>query len=195
MKKQVVIIHGGDSFRTKEEYFRVLKKSKIDFRRYTSEKRDWKDNLRKIVGSKFDVITPEMPNKRDAKYLAWKLWFEKFIPYLSSGVVLIGHSLGGIFLVKYLSENKFPKSIRATFLIAPPHGEGTFTLPKNFRKLIKQGGSIFLYHSKDDRIVPFKNFIKYQTQLTGVTTRIFKNRGHFNQAGFPELIKDISNLS
>lgn len=51
----------------------------------------------------FKVIKPEMPNKDMARYSAWKLWFEKHLPFLDSEkLIVIGHSLGAIFLIKYL---------------------------------------------------------------------------------------------
>ncbi len=59
-----------------------------------------------------------MPNKTNAQFEEWKIWFEKFIPFLNDGVILVGHSLGGVFLAKYLSENKFPKKIGGVFLVS-----------------------------------------------------------------------------
>ena len=51
----------------------------------------------------FKVIKPEMPNKDMARYSAWKLWFEKHLPFLDSEkLIVIGHSLGAMFLIKYL---------------------------------------------------------------------------------------------
>ena len=147
-----------------------------------------------MLGRNFEIILPAMPNKNNARYAEWKLWFEKFIPHLRSGVTLIGHSLGGLFLVKYLSEKTFPKKIRAIFLVSPPRGEGDFTMPKNFKKLEKQARKIFLYHSRDDRVVPFSEFEKYRKNLGLAVARGFGRRGHFNQGKFPELVKDIRNL-
>jgi predicted alpha/beta hydrolase family esterase len=137
------------------------------------------------------VLAPDMPNKTNAKYAEWKIWFQKFISHIKPGVVLIGHSLGGLFLAKFLAVTKFPKKIRATFLVAPPYGEGDFSLPKKLQRFAAQAGKIFLYQSKDDRVVPFVNFFKYQKALPGAAGRIFTNRGHFRQPRFPELVRDI----
>ncbi|NOZ43581.1 MAG: hypothetical protein GXP45_00120 [bacterium] len=63
-----------------------------------------------------------MPNKQRADYHARKIWFEKLFPYINSSkeskLILIGHSLGAIFLAKYLSENTFPKTIDQLHLIS-----------------------------------------------------------------------------
>src|SRR3989338_1076319 len=164
MKKQVVVIHGGDTFETYEEYLNFLRGYEIDIERYKSDKSDWKPWLRQGLGGGHEVILPIMPNKTNARFDEWKIWFEKFIPFLHDGAVLIGHSLGGTFLAKYLSENKFPKKIRATLIVAAPfdtkHRQKSkslsdFILPKDLHKFDAQGGKLLLYHSKDDLTVPF----------------------------------------
>lgn len=193
-KRQVIVIHGGNSFRTHKEYISFLKKLRIDFARYRTGKKNWKGTLGAALGRKFEVVAPDMPNKMNAQYDEWKLWFRKFIPHLQRGVILVGHSLGGTFLAKYLSENTFPKKIRATLLVAPSLAAGSFVPPRNLKELEKQGGRIFLYHSRDDRVVSFAHFMEYQKRLPRTISRVFKNRGHFNQARFPELVRDIRSV-
>jgi len=202
MKQQIVIIHGGDTFNTYKEYLKFLKGWKIDFDNIKKKRTDWKDNLSKTLGEKFEVIAPKMPNKLNAKYLEWKIWFEKFIPHFNSRVILIGHSLGGIFLAKYLSENRSPKKIIALFLVSAPFDEkdtpyplGDFKLPKSLEKINQQVKKIFIYQSTDDPVVPFADFKKYQAALKNLTARILKKREHITQEKFPEIIKDIRNLS
>ncbi len=202
MKKQIFIIHGGDTFDTYEEYLAALKNRQIDFERYRTRTENWKATLPEKLGEDFEVIAPRMPNSNNAKYLEWKIWFEKFIPYLELEIILIGHSLGGTFLVKYLSENDLPKKIKATFLIAPPydihlHSSESlcdFKPPKKLNKFQNQGGKIFIYHSKDDPVIPFSNAQKYQKSLPKAELIIFKNREHFNQTDFPELVDKIKDL-
>ncbi|MEK7607523.1 MAG: alpha/beta hydrolase, partial [Patescibacteria group bacterium] len=136
----------------------------------------------------------------NAKYIEWKIWFDKIVPFIENGVIFIGHSLGGIFLAKYLSENKFPKKIRATMLVTAPHSEkfehsvADFVLPKKLKQFEKQGGEIFLYYSQDDQVVPFSNMKSYQKDLPKAHTQIFKDRGHFRQEEFPEIIEQIKKL-
>lgn len=136
----------------------------------------------------------------NAKYNEWSILFKKIAPLLKNNVILIGHSLGAIFLAKYLSENKFPKKILATLLISAPYDNnlneslGDFKLSKNLNRLSKQGGKIFLYQSRDDQVVPYNHVKKYKKALPNAIVREFKNRGHFNQTKFPELVKDIKSL-
>jgi predicted alpha/beta hydrolase family esterase len=199
MKKQVVVIHGGDTFDTHKKYLSFLKNYKIDFRRL--KKGGWKEGLSGKLGRGFEVIAPRMPNKTNARYLEWKIWFRKFLPHIRNRVVLVGHSLGGIFLAKYLSESRFPKKIKGVFLVAAPHDDkgsdhslADFVLPRSLKRLEKQGGQIFIYHSKDDPVVPFVNFKKYARALARARAAAFKDKGHFIQEEFPEIVKDIKSL-
>ncbi|MGC9611011.1 MAG: alpha/beta hydrolase [Minisyncoccia bacterium] len=199
MKKQVVVIHGGDNFDSYKEYIKFLKGFKIDFERF--KKRNWKESLRQELGRGFEVVLPKMPNPTNAKYLEWRIWFRKIVPFFKKDVILVGHSLGGIFLAKYLAENKFPKRIKATFLIAAPFDDKDadyslvdFVLPKSLKKLEKQGGKIFIYQSKDDPVVPFADFGKYKKALPNAYAVAFKNKSHFSQEKFPELVREIKRL-
>jgi predicted alpha/beta hydrolase family esterase len=164
----------------------------------------WKDSLQKALGGRYEVILPRMPNSLNARYAEWKIMFCKLVPFLKGRPILVGHSLGGIFLAKYLAENRFPRKVRATFLVAAPHGNDRgrktnrslvdFILPRSLARFREQGGKIFIYHSKDDSQVPFTHLEKYRRNLPDATTRIFGNRGHFSQEKLPELVKDIRRL-
>ncbi|MDR0369151.1 MAG: alpha/beta hydrolase [Candidatus Peribacteria bacterium] len=61
-----------------------------------------------------------MPNKQNAKYKEWKIVFEKIVDKLDNNFILIGHSLGAMFIVKYLSEHTINKTIKKTLLLATP---------------------------------------------------------------------------
>ena len=195
MTRQILVIHGGDAFETYEEYLDVLHAIDLDLTRAT--RKGWKQSLSEVLGNAYEVIQPRMPNPNNAQYLEWKIWFEKHIPFLHDDVILIGHSLGGIFLAKYLSEEVFPKKILATFLIAAPysseatHSLATFNLTTHLKKLEEQGGEIVLFQSHDDEIVPIENVHLYARELPNSDLIFFEDRGHFNQEEFPELVEVI----
>ena len=98
MKKQVIVIHGGDTFDTYKEYINFLENYNLDFKKL--QQKGWKSSLAEDLGKDFEVISPRMPNAMNAKYKEWKIMFEKFFPYLKNNLILIGHSLGGIFFGK-----------------------------------------------------------------------------------------------
>lgn len=202
MKKQVIAIHGGDTFNTYEEYIAFLKEWQLDFEKYRTHKKDWKANLADKLGEEFEVILPDMPNKINAKFAEWKIWFEKFIPFLNSEVILVGHSMGGLFLAKYLAENDFPKKITALFIVASPfdhdaadYSLGDFKLPEDLSRIEQQVNKVFLYHSEDDPVVPFVNLNKYKAKLKNATVKAFKDRQHFNQEEFAEIVEDIKTVT
>ncbi len=79
MKKQVVIIHGGDVWKNYEVYLEYLKTHPINFDRHALRKGDYRERLAASLGEAFEVIRPDMPNHRNARYEEWKIWFEKFV--------------------------------------------------------------------------------------------------------------------
>jgi len=197
VKKQVVVIGGGDTFDSYEEYIECLKSSEVSLEEYPP---DWKKSLQESLGDTFEIIRISMPSKINAKYSEWRLWFEKYLPLLNNEIVLIGHSLGGIFLAKYLAENKVSKNIVGMFLIAAPYDDetqyslGSFRLGGDLTKFKEQVKAIFIYHSKDDAVVRFSDAKKYKKTLPEAHIEIFEDRGHFNQEEFPEIARDIKNL-
>jgi len=198
MKKQVVVIHGGDTFDTHEEYLEFLRDYMVDLDKLRGKR--WGVSLQDDLGDDFDVILIKMPCKDNAKYSEWKLWFEKYIPLFNDEVILVGHSLGGIFLAKYLSENKFPKKLRGAFLVSAPYDDetqdslGDFRLERSLEQLKNQVTDIYLYHSKDDDVVRFADFESYKKELPNAHAEAFEDRGHINQEKFPELIRDIKKV-
>jgi len=202
-EKQILIIHGGEAFESYEAYFESLEKSEFNMETEKEKEKRWRYSLEKELGEDFEIIAPTMPNKQNSKYNEWKIWFEKIFPYLKDNIVLIGHSLGGIFLAKYLSENDFPKKILAIYLIAAPYEDkdteadyslADFVLPSSLKRFERQGGRIYLYHSQDDPLVPFAEVEKYAKALPKAEKIIFKEKGHFMQEDFPELLKSIRQL-
>lgn len=195
--QQIVVIHGGDAFDTYEEYLQSLREKEISLERMRAK--DWKGNLGRDLGDGFDVLAPRMPNSQNARYAEWKMIFDKIAALLDNEVILIGHSLGGLFLAKYLAENSFPKQIKATILLAPPFTTPEnpivdFVLPEDLALLQQQGGKILLYQSSDDPVVNPEDIKQYAKKLPEATLREFSDRGHFNQESLPEIIEDIKGL-
>jgi predicted alpha/beta hydrolase family esterase len=141
-----------------------------------------------------------MPLQDNAKYKDWKIWFERFVPLLKGKFVLIGSSLGGIFLAKYLSENKLKKKAVSTFLVCPPFDNtlptedlvGGFELKSDLLLLEKNTKQLHLLFSQDDDVVPPSHAKKYQSKLKNAHVVVYKSKnGHFNIPKFPEIIKMI----
>jgi predicted alpha/beta hydrolase family esterase len=203
MKQQILVINGGTTFNNKAEYIEYLENLEIN-KQYLVSKIDWKGSLSTSLGASFEVLSSKMPNSANAQYLEWKLYFERVTNVLDDNLIIIGHSLGGIFITKYLSENIFPKKIKALILLAAPYEEevggeslGSFNHVAGFKKLLEQVNKIYILHSKDDLVVPYLDAKKYQDKLIRSKLITFDDKGHFNQEEFNEiidLIREISNL-
>jgi len=57
-----------------------------------------------------------------------------------------------------------------------------------------KGAPIFLYHSRDDEIVPFAHMAIYAKKLPQATIRKFNGRGHQFNNDLSEVAKDITSL-
>lgn len=199
MKQQVLVIHGGDTFGTREEYIKFLREHELDFERLT--RAGWKENLRPDLGEDYELILPQMPNKTNGTYEEWGIMFEKLIPFLRDNLVLAGHSMGGSFLAKYLSENELKPRVKATFLIAAPFGDNlpeyelySFSLPKNLDGFARQAGKVYIFHSSDDPVVPLHDSSDYENAVPNSELKVFTDRGHFSQEHLPELVEAIKKL-
>ncbi len=199
MKKQVIVLHGGRTFKTYREYKHSLLSRKLTADNF-KVKADWRSSLNQKLGKHFEVFVPKMPNPNNAVYEEWKIWFERMHPFLHHNVILVGHSLGGIFLAKYLSETTYKKKIKAVILVAAPFEDctdeplGDFIIPKSMKKFSHQAKNIYIVHSKDDPIVPFTETKKYKKALLNATIISFHKKQHFNQEFFPEIVKLIKEL-
>ncbi len=194
-KRQILIIHGGTVFNSYDDYLNYLRQYKIESLDDLHFK-DWKSELEESLADEFEIIRPSMPCKRNAKYLEWAIWLEKFFPFLSDNIVLIGHSLGGAFWLKYLAENDFPVKIFQLHLVAAAITEaneplGDFALPENLGDVARQVKNIFLYYSKDDPVVSFSDLEIVANKLPGAKKIIFDDKGHFRMAVFEELKENI----
>ena len=200
MKKQVLFIHGGETFDTYEDYLKFLREIEVDLEWLTWKR--WKHTLQDKLGDDFQVILAQMPCALNAKYIEWAIMFEKYLEKMNGDLILVGHSLGGVFLTKYLSENKVDKSIKGLFLVAAcfDDSDADYSLadfnidPDKIPLLEKTAEHIHFYHSTDDDVVRFTDFEKYKKLLPNATFTTFNDRGHFGVDTFPEIIDDIKNL-
>lgn len=192
--KQVCIIHGGSTYDSEELYLEHLKHIEIKYLRMLYGRR-WKNWLGEELND-YEVLLPEMPNKTFAKYNEWALYFSKIVPFLRHDATLVGHSLGGIFLAKYLNEHPELHYKKVALVAAPFNDTSTeslasFSLPEDLSVLNDAADEFALFHSKDDQVVPYEESIKYADTLDSNSLRLFVDRGHFNQETFPELLDFI----
>lgn len=203
-KQQVFYIHGGAAFSRYDDFLTHLKTKVIRDLPGAEVLKKWSSTLREDLGEAYEVFTPSMPNSQNAKYEEWKIWFERYFEYLHDGVILVGWSQGGYFLVKYLIENDTPFTVKALCLVAAPfesvdfEGEdgGDFAFDTSrVGELAKKVEKICIFHSKDDFLVPYEHALKYTKALPGATLVTSEDKNHFLIEKFPELLTHIKRLS
>ncbi|MFA6445989.1 MAG: hypothetical protein WCW14_01935 [Candidatus Paceibacterota bacterium] len=199
-KTQILMIHGGETFKNKKDYLNYLKNRPVSL----ENKPRWaQEYFTKEMGKKFQIIRPRMPLQENARYSDWKLYFERFLPLLSKDFILMGNSLGGFFLAKYLSENKLPKKALSTYLVCAPfdntHSDedlaGGFKLKSDLSLIEKNTKKFTMLFSVDDECVPVYHAEQYRKKIPNAKIIIYKSKnGHFNVSTFPEIVKMIKGV-
>ncbi len=116
-------------------------------------------------------------------------------------VILVGHSLGASVLLKYLSEEQVERPVAGVFLLATPFWNSEdweveeYALGEDFASKIPTGVPMFLYHSRDDEVVPFAHLTLYARRLPQASIRKSDGRGHQFGDDLSELAGDIRELS
>ena len=77
-------------------------------------------SLERALGGEYDVHFPRMPDEADPNGKSWKRKISAGLSRLRGKVLLVGHSVGGSILLKYLSEEEVKKPIAGLFLLAAP---------------------------------------------------------------------------
>lgn len=196
MKKTVVLIEGGTTFETYDDYISFL--SSIPVSVEYLEKQTWRDSLQSDLGDNFQVVRLQMPNKINAKYEEWKIYFHRYLEVLGEDLILIGHSLGATFLVKFLTEETIKNKRSRVILVAAPFGEiklgpslGDFIFEKEASSDLK----ITLFASDNDKLIANDDVVKYQKMIKNLETKTLSDRGHFSQKDFPELVLHLKEVA
>jgi uncharacterized protein len=198
MKKKikVLLIHGGMTFKNDRDYVQYLKTRTISLEKRVSW--SYPGYLDTKLGQNFEVIRPQMPLKENSKYRDWKIMFERYLPLLGKDFILIGNSLGGIFLAQYLSQHKLKRKALGVYLVCAPFDDsdsvedvvGGFELGKDLSLLEKNTKALHLLFSADDEVVPVSHAEKYRKHLKNANIVIYKGKnGHFKVRAFPEIVK------
>lgn len=182
-KKQVLFIHSGGSQKLHQG---------------SSDLVAW---LQRTLGAGYEVRCPPMPDPDHPSYELWKNKLAQELEKADDGLICIGHSLGGSVLLKFLSEEDCPRAIEALFILASPYwGKKDwrvqeYVLHPQFARQLPDIPHIFLYHSRQDAVVPFSHLSSYAAQLPQAAIRTFNSTDHLFSEGIPELVKDIFELT
>lgn len=181
MNKHVLFIQGGGG---KEDY-------EADAKLVTS--------LREALGEAYTVHYPLLSNESSPDF-GRKKQIGKEISWIKGGIILVGHSLGASMLLKYFSEDEVKKKIAGIFLISTPFWSGDqdwkqgLKLHEDFPDTLPKNVTIFLYHCRDDEVVPFDHLSLYAQKLPQATVREIASGGHQLNNNLSLVAKDIKSL-
>ena len=165
---------------------------------------DWypwiRDELKK---TNQNVIAPNFPVGLEIQcYDAWKKELDKYKDYINENTIFIAHSIGPIFVVKYILENNL--KIDSLYSVSGFNGlinikdfdkvNSSFFMNDytNFEKNCKNRVA---FHSDNDPFVPQSLLIEFAKNIKA-NTHIIKNAGHFIEDDgyltFPELLSSIN---
>lgn len=187
--KRALIVHGWNS---KPDYF--------DSEELSPSNRHWLPWLqKKLLMNGYHTQTPEMPEPHAPKYDLWRSEFELYKPKDTS--ILVGHSCGGGFLLRWLSENKtFHEHV---VLVAPwldPYREETtdFFEFEIDSEITDRTPNFHILISDDDEKSIADSFGTISATLPDANVHKFTDKGHFTEGDLkskelPELL-EVMNL-
>jgi len=190
MSKNAIILHGTPY---KEEYYSE---------KYPSASNShWIPWLQKqLLIKDIQTVTPEMFRSYDPDYELWKSEFEK--NEIDKETILVGHSSGAGFIIRWLSENQ-NVIVNKVILVAPwldPDNRKNnpffdFEIDSN---LISRTNKFLVFHSTNDHREMQDSLEIIKNEIKNVNVRFFENYGHFcfsdlKTDAFPELLEEILN--
>jgi uncharacterized protein len=162
------------------------------------------DSLQKSLGQHFEVYYPRMDNEDDAPYEQWRQLIEDAIASMPGPVAVVGHSVGASVLIKWLSERQDERPIAGAFLAACAYWGGDGWRYDGYEELeLKPGAAanlpadlpIYLYHCRDDEVVPFDHLALWTRDLPQATVRVCETGAHQFNNDLSGVAQDIASLS
>lgn len=133
---------------------------------------------------------PEFPFHNEIlEYDEWKSILQKFTQ--DSDVVLVGHSTGAGFILRYLSEGagSIPeKVVLVAPYIDPKREDGSGFFDFEINNDLSHRTSFHIFSSSDDMDSIIESCKVLQDKLPGAVWHNLTDRGHFCDKDFPELL-------
>ena len=167
---------------------------------------EWlKGELEKID---YTVIIPKFPSQVGVIYKNWKMILDEYKNYIDRDTIIVAHSIGNEFIIKYLVENNLDIKLYISLagFAEVFENEGKDDLNRavkefliteqeinKFKELVDKKYSIY---SDNDHIVPLKVLEKYP-KMIDAKSMLIKGIGHMGKKSglenIPEVIEIIEN--
>ncbi len=160
------------------------------------------ESLRRELGADYAVRYPEMPDESNSPYERWRERIAEEFASMGNRPVLVGHSVGASHLLKALTEIAVEKPVAGVFLLETPFWGGGGWRYEGYEQLELRAeasaalpaGPLFLYHARDDEIVPFDHLALYARLLPQATAREIDEGGHQLGNDLAVVAEDIRSL-
>lgn len=156
---------------------------------------------RQLILKDIHAVSIEPPFPFRPRYDEWKKEFERFD--ITPETILVGHSCGGGFLIRWLSENK-DKKVGKVVLVAPWTNPlkyevsdtadfFDFDIDSDFP--VRTAATVVFISSDDEpSVVETVDILK--TEVKGIEYREYTDKGHFTLSSlganeFPELLEGL----
>jgi uncharacterized protein len=159
-------------------------------------------SLREKLGPGYVLHYPMMPDEANPDYGAWTRCIGEEVARLGNDVVLVGHSIGASVLIRFLTAGALRQSVAGVFLIAAPfwHDHEVWRwmeaeLPADAADMLPSAVPVFLYHGREDEIVPFSHLELYTKTFPRAIVRALDGRDHQLNDDLMEVADDIRRCS
>lgn len=186
--KNAIILHGKPG---KEEYYDPDIASGSNYH--------WIPWIQKqLIAKDIKADTPEVPSSFDPQWDLWVKEVERF--EIGPQTILVGHSAGGGFWLRYLSERDKLK-VGKVILVAPSLGKSWDSDKKFFGgfemdpELVSRTSGLIIFHSDNDKESIQQSLEEIKQKIKNIKVREFHNYGHFTledmkTSEFPELLDE-----
>lgn len=167
---------------------------------------EWlKENLMK----EYNVIIPEFPPREGVIYTDWKNIFDKYKKYIDSNTIIVAHSIGNEFIIKYFCENDLDIRLYISLAGFAEYFEhkDKFDLNRACKDFLVSKTELeyfanrcnekYSIYSDNDHIVPFEILQSYPASI-GAIPVLIKNIGHLGKKSgleeIPQVIEIIKSV-
>lgn len=155
------------------------------------------ESLRRELEQDYEIHYPRMPNEADA---SWQKALERELTQLEDGARVVAHSVGGVILLKALTEHRPLRKPAALFFVATPFvGDGGWAsddvqLPADLGAHLPRGVPIHFFQGLQDQITPPSHLDLYARAVPQAHTHRLSGRDHQLNNDLKEVAAAISSL-
>ncbi|WP_224244179.1 alpha/beta hydrolase [Hyalangium gracile] len=156
--------------------------------------------LKRALPSGYTLQAPLMPAPDAPRARPWLEALARHVARARPPFALVGHSLGGSLILKYLAENPVPGglvgvvSVAAPFWNAPDWEVAEFALPPNAGERLASVPRIVLLNGRGDDVVPLDHLSRYARAVPTVTTREIDGDHEFTHGDIAAVVDAIETL-